>query len=70
MLISDFIDSLEQRQLQVTFTERINPAPLLHYLAMRQTEKFSLLAEVDAAWQRLTGPDFRQRLLAALLPVH
>jgi hypothetical protein len=35
---------------------------------MRQTEKFSLLAEVDAAWQRLTGPDFRQRLLAALLP--
>lgn len=70
MLISDFIDSLEQRQLQVTFTERINPAPLLHYLAMRQTEKFSLLAEVDAAWQRLTGPDFRQRLLATLLPVH
>jgi len=68
MLISEFIDSLEQRQLQVTFTERINPAPLLSYLAMRQTEKFSLLAEVDAAWQRLTGPDFRQRLLAALLP--
>jgi CHAD domain-containing protein len=66
-LITTFVDSLERRQLDVTFTERINPAPLLHYLAMRQAEKHRLLASVEPAWDQLTDLEFRELLLRALL---
>jgi CHAD domain-containing protein/transposase len=65
-LITSFVDSLEKRQLDVTFTERINPAPLLHYLATRQSEKHELLASVQPAWSQLTGSAFRERMLRAL----
>jgi CHAD domain-containing protein/transposase-like protein len=66
-LISAFVDDLERRQLDVIFTERINPAPLLHYLAIRQAEKHRLLATVLPAWEIITNTDFRTNLHASLM---
>ncbi len=66
-LITEFVDTLERRQLDVTFIERINPAPLLHYLALRQARKHELLASVEPAWQQLTDLAFREHLLRVLL---
>ena len=68
-LITTFVESLERRQLDITFVERINPAPLLHYLAVRQAEKHSALAAVEPAWRGLSGREFREELLRVLLDI-
>jgi CHAD domain-containing protein/transposase len=68
-LITAFVDDLERRQLEVTFTERINPAPLLHYLATRQAEKHHLLASVFPAWVNITNTDFRKALHASIMHI-
>lgn len=68
-LISAFVDDLERRQLDVTFTERINPAPLLHYLAIRQAEKHRLLSTVLPAWENITSTEFRTSLHASVMHI-
>lgn len=68
-LISAFVDDLERRQLDVTFAERINPAPLLHYLAIRQAEKHRLLSSVLPAWEKITSTEFRKSLHASIMHI-
>lgn len=68
-LITAFTHELDIRQSARPLSERLNTAPLLTYLAERQSRKHALLTSFGDTWSVFTGSDFRGRLLQALLRV-
>ena len=67
-MITDFVTGLDARQSSRPLHERLNPAPLLQYLATREAHKHTLLLGVATAWNDFRTLDLRKRLLRALLP--
>ncbi|MDX9758205.1 MAG: CHAD domain-containing protein [Bacteroidota bacterium] len=67
-MITDFVSGLDVRQSSRPLHERLNPAPLLQYLATREAHKHALLLGVAVAWNEFRTLDLRKRLLRALLP--
>ncbi len=66
-LITAFTHELDIRQSARPLSERLNTAPLLTYLAERQSRKHTLLTSFGGTWAVFTGSDFRRRLLQSLL---
>ena len=69
-IITQFVQGLDQRQAHLPLAERLNPAPLLTYLADRQLRKHSLLTGFPEAWTAFIEPESRKRLLHTLLHIH
>lgn len=67
-MITDFVSGLDARQSARPLQQRLNPAPLLHYLAARESHKHDLLLGVSAAWNSFRTLDMRKRMLRSLLP--
>jgi CHAD domain-containing protein/transposase len=67
-MITDFVSGLDARQSARPLQQRLNPAPLLHYLATRESHKHDLLLGVSAAWKNFRTLDTRKRMLRSLLP--
>ncbi|MBR9979073.1 MAG: CHAD domain-containing protein [Bacteroidetes bacterium] len=67
-MITGFVSGLDARQSSRPMHERLNPAPLLTYLAERESHKHSLLLGAGEAWARFNADDARARMLHALLP--
>lgn len=67
-MITDFVSGLDARQSARPLRQRLNPAPLLHYLATRESHKHDLLLGVSAAWKNFRTLDMRKRMLRSLLP--
>jgi CHAD domain-containing protein/transposase len=66
-MITDFVSGLDARQSARPLNERLNPAPLLNYLAGRESRKHELMLGFADAWSRFNSPDMRKRMLRALL---
>ncbi|MFZ1729222.1 MAG: CHAD domain-containing protein [Bacteroidota bacterium] len=66
-MITDFVTGLDARQSARPLNERLNPAPLLNYLAGRESRKHELMLGFAEAWSRFQSPDMRKRMLRALL---
>ncbi len=66
-MITDFVSGLDARQSSRPMHERLNPAPLLTYLAGRETRKHELLLGFAESWSRFNSPDMRKRMLRCLL---
>lgn len=66
-MITDFVSGLDARQSSRPMHERLNPAPLLTYLAGRETRKHELLVGFAAHWSRFNSPDMRKRMLRCLI---
>lgn len=67
-MITGFVSGLDARQSSRPMHERLNPAPLLTYLAERESHKHSLLLGAGEAWARFNATEARTRMLRALLP--
>lgn len=66
-MITDFVSGLDARQSSRPLNERLNPAPLLNYLAGRESRKHELMLGFGDAWSRFESPDMRKRMLRSLL---
>ncbi len=66
-MITDFVSGLDARQSSRPMQERLNPAPLLTYLATRESRKHELMLGFAEAWADFNSPDMRKRMLRALL---
>jgi CHAD domain-containing protein len=66
-MITDFVSGLDARQSSRPMHERLNPAPLLTYLASRESRKHELMLGFSDAWTEFNAPDMRKRMLRALL---
>lgn len=66
-LITAFTHELDIRQSDRPLSERLNTAPLLTYLAERQTRKHELLTSFGDVWEGFVSKAFRKRLLQILL---
>ena len=67
-MITDFVSGLDARQSSRPMHERLNPAPLLTYLASRESHKHGLLLGVIDAWRSFRLPDVHKRILRSLIP--
>ncbi|MBN1446731.1 MAG: CHAD domain-containing protein [Bacteroidetes bacterium] len=68
-LITAFTHELDAGQSMRPLSERLNTAPLLTYLAERQSRKHHLLTSFGDTWAGFTGELFRRRMLRTLLHV-
>lgn len=66
-IVTAFIQELDLRQAVLPLGERLNSAPLLTYLAERQSRKHTLLTSFGETWAKFTSRDFRKRFLRVLL---
>ncbi|PLX31006.1 MAG: hypothetical protein C0600_06730 [Ignavibacteria bacterium] len=66
-IVTAFIQELDLRQTTLPLGQRLNSAPLLTYLAERQSRKHSLLTSFGEIWAQFTSKDFRKRFLRVLL---
>jgi CHAD domain-containing protein len=66
-MITDFVSGLDARQSARPLNDRLNPAPLLNYLAGRESRKHELMLGFADAWSHFQSPDMRKRMLRALL---
>ncbi|MBR9975588.1 MAG: CHAD domain-containing protein [Bacteroidetes bacterium] len=67
-MITDFVSGLDARQSSRPMHERLNPAPLLNYLATREAHKHALLLGVGNAWRDFRAADTHKRFLRSLIP--
>jgi CHAD domain-containing protein len=67
-MITDFVSGLDARQSARPLHERLNPAPLLNYLASRESHKHALLLGTSQAWAAFRTPGTHKRMLRCLLP--
>ena len=67
-MITDFVSGLDARQSSRPMHERLNPAPLLNYLATREAHKHALLLGVGEAWRAFRSGDAHKRFLRSLIP--
>jgi CHAD domain-containing protein len=62
LLVRKFLKKLDHNQLQVPISERINPEPIVNYLAFLHAERYSLTRSFPELWKKFNRPEFRQRL--------
>jgi CHAD domain-containing protein len=65
-LVRSFLKSWEEDQLYQPIPERLNPEPIVTYLAFLHAERYRLLITFPAAWVNFNRPEFRQYLARAV----
>ena len=65
-LVKDFLNSWDDNQIQQPITERINPEPIVSYLAYLHAERYKLMAVFPPLWQKFSRPEFRHHLAQAI----
>lgn len=65
-LVSGFLKQWEKKQLQKPIAERLNPEPIVTYLAYLHAERFRLTASIPELWRKFNRPEFRQMIAQAI----
>ena len=65
-LVRGFLKSWEENQTQQPIPERINPEPIVSYLAYLHAERYRLMVAFPQLWQKFSRPEFRHNLAQAI----
>ncbi len=65
-LVSGFLKKWDKQQTQIPIAERLNPEPIVSYLAYLNAERFRLTASFPELWRKFNRPDFRQTIAQAI----
>ncbi|HEY62041.1 MAG TPA: CHAD domain-containing protein [Anaerolineae bacterium] len=65
-LLNEFIEKWEDSQNSLPLTERVNPEPIVAYLASKHAERYRLMTTFPEAWAYFTRPEFKQNLALAV----
>jgi len=61
-LVKDFLKKWEANQQRSLIQERINPEPIVNYLAYLHAERYRLMMTFPELWQNINRTEFRQNL--------
>ena len=65
-LVKTFLKKWEENQVQQPINERANPEPIVSYLAYLHAERYRLMVQFPALWQRFSRPEFRHNLAQSI----
>ena len=65
-LVRGFLKSWEENQTQTPIHERINPEPMVTYLAYLHAERYRLMVTFPELWQDFSRVEFRQNMSQAI----
>jgi CHAD domain-containing protein len=65
-LVSDFLKNWEEYQIRTPIQERMNPEPIVSYLAYMHAERYRLMINFPELWRNFSRPEFRQNLAKAI----
>jgi CHAD domain-containing protein len=65
-LINDFLADWDSRQAELPITERLNPEPIVTYLAYLYSERYRLTSSFPGLWKKFNRPEFRQNIAQAI----
>lgn len=64
--LSDFLGDLEKQQASVPLVKRLNPKPIVAYLAVKHAERHDLMTSFQETWDAFNRQDFRVNLALAV----
>lgn len=65
-LVRDFLKGWEEDQIGKPIPERINPEPIVTYLAYLHAERYRLIRSFPEFWKNFSRPEFRQTIAQAI----
>lgn len=65
-LVTGFLKDWDEEQIQKPIPERLNPEPIVSYLAYLHAEKYRLMSKFPELWRKFNRPDFRQNIAQAI----
>jgi CHAD domain-containing protein len=65
-ILGEFVETWEERQMNLLLHERKNPEPVVAYLAAKHAERHNLMVTFPEAWARFNRPEFLKNLAMAI----
>jgi len=65
-ILREFIESWEERQMDLPLQERQNPEPVVDYLAAKHAERYNLMITFPEAWAHFNRPEFLENVALAI----
>lgn len=65
-ILRDFIESWEERQMELPLQERKNPEPVVAYLASKHAERHNLMVTFPEAWAHFNRPELLESIALAI----
>lgn len=65
-ILREFIETWEERQINLPLQERQNPEPIVAYLAAKHSELHNLMVTFPEAWAHFNRPDLRRNIALAI----
>jgi CHAD domain-containing protein len=66
LMLREFIDNWEDRQVLLPLHDRQNPEPVLAYLAAKHAERHTLMITFPQVWAHFNRPELREKLALAV----
>jgi CHAD domain-containing protein len=65
-LIKSFLIDWDEQQAEIPISERLNPEPIVTYLAYLYAERYRLTSSFPGLWRKFNRPEFRQNVAQAI----
>jgi CHAD domain-containing protein len=65
-LIKGFLINWDKHQADLPISERLNPEPIVDYLAYLYSERYRLTSTFPRMWKKFNRPEFRQNIAQAI----
>jgi len=65
-ILREFIETWEERQIDLPLQERQNPEPVVAYLAAKHAERHKLMVTFPEAWAHFNRPEFLENIALAI----
>ncbi len=65
-LVRSFLKQWDDKQALKPILERVNPEPIVTYLAYLHDERYRLTSSFPVLWRKFSRPEFRQRIAQAI----
>jgi CHAD domain-containing protein len=65
-ILREFIESWENRQLELPLQERKNPEPVVAYLASKHAERHHLMVTFPSSWEQFNRPELLNNIALAI----
>jgi CHAD domain-containing protein len=65
-LVRGFLKEWDEEQIQKPIPERVNPEPIVIYLAYVHSERYRLISSFPELWRKFSRPEFRQNIAQAI----
>ena len=65
-LVRNFLKEWDEKQIHKPIPERLNPAPIVTYLAFLHAQRYRLTRSFPDLWRKFSRPEFRQNIAQAI----